>query len=412
MDLRQSLKRVWALRSDWKEEVRCSSSVSSCFLSWLSCGSESVARSTARSQLLAVEARRGGAPIWPPLSLEEAIAGKLVCGGAGDEVVLRFWPSHGGESPDSPQLSFLRAACPPLPRPARAMSLKWKLVRPIEGVRYNNRVTAELANQPRLLPHSQFSNIDAIYRWFRPVSPKAGRHVLNTASLRPFADTAVPLEYTGPDPTGASAKLFKRFDAPLGVFLDYIENPPEHVRMYLAQCSLKSLPPPMRQSLPLPDFLRTHGARKTKSALDIYDTSLWIGLPPTYTPLHRDPNPNCFFQMAGRKTIRLLPPEKGLELFQKVKKRIGEDGGDLSGRMRGEEMMMGRERDELEREVWDTDYSPESGGLEARLERGYGLFIPEGWWHSVKGHGTTITASVSALGTSSRHRLGTNCANR
>lgn len=50
MDLRQSRKRTWALRNDWKEDVRCSSSESSCFLSWLSCGTERDIRSTAGSE--------------------------------------------------------------------------------------------------------------------------------------------------------------------------------------------------------------------------------------------------------------------------------------------------------------------------------------------------------------------------
>jgi hypothetical protein len=33
-----------------------------------------------------------------------------------------------------------------------------------------------------------------------------------------------------------------------------------------------------------------------------------IGHPPTYTPLHRDPNPNIFVQLAGEKVVRLLAP--------------------------------------------------------------------------------------------------------
>ncbi|KAL0260822.1 hypothetical protein SLS55_004514 [Diplodia seriata] len=300
-----------------------------------------------------------------------------------------------------------------------SQTLKWKCVSPIMGVRYNRSLTDAIANQPRLLPWSSFQNVVALFHWFKPADKKAKHHTLNTSSLRNFSQATVPLEYTGPDPTNPAAKVFRRFHAPLSVFLDYIENPPQDVHIYLAQCSLNDLPRTMRKDLPIPKFLKAH-ARRPKdegkpAAWDVYDSSLWIGLPPTCTPLHRDPNANCFFQMAGTKTVRLLPPEKGLELFQRVKKRIGEGEGDLSGKIRGEEMMMGKEKEELEREVWDAAYDPESGGLEARLSRGEGLFIPEGWWHSVRGDGSTVTASVSSLSnmpSAMETLIGTDCANR
>lgn len=286
------------------------------------------------------------------------------------------------------------------------------------GVRENLRIEDRDLDTPHLIAKDKFEGIDALYSWFNPIGHKFDKHEVRYSTLRPFANTIVPLEYTGPDPSDSSKTQFKRFDAPLGVFLDYLENPPARIHLYLAQCSIADLPKEMQRMLPHPSFLQHHAFQQkpknpkykprikqkiegkmrrmsTRNVPVVYNTSIWIGRPPTYTSLHRDPNPNCFFQLAGKKKLRLYPPERGLEIFQRVKKRIGEGEGDMSGRIRGEEMMAGKEREELEKEVWDTDYDEASGGLEARLDRGDGLYIPEGWWHSVKGEGGGIVASVS-----------------
>lgn len=64
-------------------------------------------------------------------------------------------------------------------------------------------------------------------------------------------------------------------------------------------------------------------------------------------------------------------------------------------------MMMGRERAILHDLVWNepTDDNSNSAILqyaqEATLEVGQMLFIPKGWWHSVKGVGNGVTASAN-----------------
>jgi hypothetical protein len=105
-------------------------------------------------------------------------------------------------------------------------------------------------------------------------------------------------------------------------------------------------------------------------------------------------------QLVGSKQVRLLPPDAGLNLFARVRSQLGKDAGRGAAVFRGDEMMQGRERELLEKAVWADDYASEeeeisASGYEAVLNGGDALFIPKGWWHSIKGVGDGITASVS-----------------
>jgi hypothetical protein len=75
-------------------------------------------------------------------------------------------------------------------------------------------------------------------------------------------------------------------------------------------------------------------------------------------------------------------------------------------------MMRGQEKELLEREVWripEMGVSDRAGvvegaeggdkgaAYEAHLHTGDGIFIPKGWWHSIRGVGEGVTASVGHL---------------
>lgn len=61
-------------------------------------------------------------------------------------------------------------------------------------------------------------------------------------------------------------------------------------------------------------------------------------------------------------------------------------------------MMRGAEKKALEREVWGNGSAGVAAeGFEAELGSGDGLFIPKGWWHSVKGIGEGMTGSVGGF---------------
>jgi hypothetical protein len=162
-----------------------------------------------------------------------------------------------------------------------------------------------------------------------------------------------------------------------------VKTPTAHV--YLAQATLSDLPETLISDVPTPDIVREAGKG------DVYDSSLWLGRAPTYTPLHRDPNPNLFVQLAGKKVVRLFRPEVGHGIFARVQEQIG---GTASATMRGEEMMAGPEQKVLEQEVWGTGTSAMRECWEAELDSGDGLFIPKGYWHSVKGVGEGMNGSV------------------
>ncbi|KAF9875963.1 JmjC domain-containing protein [Colletotrichum karsti] len=188
----------------------------------------------------------------------------------------------------------------------------------------------------------------------------------------------------------ASEPRFSSFSAPLLLLLKAAEFNKLHDKklkqLYIAQAQLPDLPQELQEDLPVPRIVREVGKG------DVYNSSIWLGLEPTYTPLHRDPNPNLFCQLVGHKIVRLLPPSSGDRLYRRVQMQIHQSG---NSRIRTSDMMEGRERVVLNTAVWGME-GPEDI-VEARLDPGDTLFIPNGWWHSVKSghHDGRLNASVN-----------------
>ncbi|KID92821.1 Transcription factor jumonji/aspartyl beta-hydroxylase [Metarhizium guizhouense ARSEF 977] len=150
------------------------------------------------------------------------------------------------------------------------------------------------------------------------------------------------------------------------------------LHLYIAQSALPDLPQPLQDDLPAPEIVLRAGKG------DIYASSIWLGTEPTYTPLHRDPNPNLFCQLYSQKVVRLLPPTIGDELFFHVQRQIRQHG---NSRIRTTDMMQGHERKVLHDAVWGNE-TPLEELHEVELGAGDAVFIPEGWWHSVKSAGS------------------------
>ena len=243
-----------------------------------------------------------------------------------------------------------------------------------------------------------FQNIPAATKWF---TTRSEGQFLNTEYFGECADNAlVPLELTQTRHVnqGHSTKDFKRFKAPLKLFLDWVhlaslqsfEKRLCGPRLYLAQANVSDLPAQLRADLPVPRLVLESGNG------DVYNANIWLGLSPTNTPLHCDSNPNLFVQLAGKKIVRLLSPDDGAEVFRVVKKATATSN---SKAIRGDEMMRGPENQILEEMIWGSKLSDveqqDLQGIEALLGPGDGVFIPKGWWHSIKGIENSLTASVS-----------------
>lgn len=182
--------------------------------------------------------------------------------------------------------------------------------------------------------------------------------------------------------------LFHRFNAPFSLLIDAwkhleLNHDMRLPSLYIAQAQLNSLPPELQLDLPTPHLVTEAGKG------DIYDANIWLSCPPTYTPLHKDPNPNLFVQMVGSKTVRIFRPEVGLGIFRRVRQKLGQNPYLM---FRGDEMMSSPEREVLEQAVWET---PNGEGFEVQVLPGDALFIPKGWWHSIKSVGHGKNASVS-----------------
>jgi hypothetical protein len=94
----------------------------------------------------------------------------------------------------------------------------------------------------------------------------------------------------------------------------------------------------------------------------------------------------------------MIKPQDGDMVFELLRREISQVMMDGKGRLRGEDMLVGKEARLLEGWVWhESSAGQEIEGYEAELESGDGLFIPKGWWHAVRGTGEGINASVSEV---------------
>jgi hypothetical protein len=249
--------------------------------------------------------------------------------------------------------------------------------------------------------------LPATGKWFVTSSKNSSRY--DVQYLRQFEDVYLPYEFhleeNGTLPLknseqegllrdilsylgGPAQQGFHRINAPLSLFLS------AHTllwpySLYIAQAQMADLPKQLQDDLPTPRIVQQAGKG------DIYDANVWMGTYNTYTPLHKDPNPNLFTQIVGEKQVKLYPPAVGRGVFQHVQEQIGQNS---SATFRGEEMMAGPEALALERAVWGngSGLGRWDGELIANVQPGDALFIPKGWWHSIKSFGSqSLTVSAN-----------------
>ncbi|KAL4722420.1 hypothetical protein ACLX1H_010774 [Fusarium chlamydosporum] len=163
---------------------------------------------------------------------------------------------------------------------------------------------------------------------------------------------------------------FFQLHAPLHLFIKVLQfndvlqkKGLQRISLYIAQCSITDLPQALQEDIPTPEIVKHAGKG------DIYDSSIWLGITPTYTPLHRDPNPNLFCQLSGTKVIKLMAPRQGDWLFRQIQSELQRSG---NSRIRTDEMMQGEEREKLHQAVWEVnpDEPAPPGTYEAVLNPG------------------------------------------
>ncbi|KAK6332645.1 hypothetical protein TWF730_004305 [Orbilia blumenaviensis] len=280
---------------------------------------------------------------------------------------------------------------------------------------------------PTFTPH-----IPALTTWFLPPNHPNQLNIPYLLSLASSSTSQVPLELTLPNGETDVTCL------PFTAFLGYLSAPsihPSAPRLYLAQHPppdylSNDLPSPfphlgfqIRSSRTTTQTSQTSQTDENKNnsknkppEIDIYTTSLWLSRSShqTHTPLHRDPNDNIFLQLSSSKIIRVIPPKLGDLVFKTLHSAGRLSSTDPTGRIR-DGLLTGKESGVMDRVIWG-DYHhnhhnqpeeewEEEGEEEGEediesqisahisasgevyqtvVEKGEAVYIPAGWWHSVK----------------------------
>ncbi|OAA68397.1 Cupin, JmjC-type [Niveomyces insectorum RCEF 264] len=189
--------------------------------------------------------------------------------------------------------------------------------------------------------------------------------------------------------------------------------------LYLAQHALFAQMPQLRADICVPDACyttttttansetysedETETETENNAATAATTTPLinaWLGPAGTITPLHTDPYHNLLAQVVGRKYVRLYAPaeaaalrprgrEGGVDMGNTSAVDVGVlEGWDKGGGDGGGDDSNHPPADEAERDrFWRIPF------VDCILEPGDTLYIPEGWWHYVRG--LSVSFSVS-----------------
>ncbi|KAJ8608664.1 hypothetical protein MRB53_039548 [Persea americana] len=231
------------------------------------------------------------------------------------------------------------------------------------------RVQAFAVEQPCLLHSEALSPIPAISRWFK-IDPSGATH-LDVDVLTPYGDVLLATELTAessefPSPHASSIKesKFYRAQLPLSAFLSHVAalqsattsfstDKTSTDRLYIAQTPLADLPAPLQADLPV--------RQSSLVQVEVMSTTPASGL-----ALRRR------ILRCTKTRTRICPDRMGMD----------------------EDMMHGERRRAFEERIWGME-SESLPGFEVEVNAGDAVFIPKGWWHSVKGVGSGIVGSVN-----------------
>lgn len=168
--------------------------------------------------------------------------------------------------------------------------------------------------------------------------------------------------------------------------------------LYMAQHDLTSQFPALQQDYSLPDYVYTAPPApkdwpeyKPPTTDDAVITNLWIGPAGTVSPPHHDPYYNCFVQAVGYKEVWVSPPH--LRPRKHVEPSQGESSlANSASKASISETLMANT---ASIDVFDMaeSISPDVRAAAAKAILGPGdlLYMPPGWWHSLR----SLTRSFS-----------------
>lgn len=183
-----------------------------------------------------------------------------------------------------------------------------------------------------------------------------------------------------------------------------IDPPPV---LYMAQHDLASQFPALSQDFFLPEYVYTSPAPPPDwpdyappATSDGVITNVWIGPPGTVSPPHFDPFYNCFVQVVGHKEVWAAPPS-----CRPIKTMTAAGLQSVDMTEQSNDAAVGAESsvtDTLMSNTSDVDVfgtedlvasQVRSAAFRSVLGPGDLLYLPPGWWHSLRS--LTRSASVS-----------------
>jgi len=180
----------------------------------------------------------------------------------------------------------------------------------------------------------------------------------------------------------------------------------------MAQHDLSSQFPSLQRDYTLPDYVYTSPPPprlwpqyRPSASSDGVSTNLWIGPAGTVSPPHFDPYYNCFVQAVGYKEVWVAPPHccphkaktPSLEASTQGRESTAlaaESGASANATPLAsitESLMANTASFDVFDTVEAISASKRAAALQSSLGPGDLLFLPPGWWHSLR----SLTRSFS-----------------
>ncbi|KIL69641.1 hypothetical protein M378DRAFT_68924 [Amanita muscaria Koide BX008] len=180
--------------------------------------------------------------------------------------------------------------------------------------------------------------------------------------------------------------------------LDFVDQPCSNgtKTMYLAQHNIFMQFPVLHADIMVPDYVyadlsnSNHVAPENDEGLV---TNAWLGPRGTISPAHTDPYYNMYVQLVGCKTVWLAPPDISSWMYPCTQLAPPEPDSkpEMSNTTRVD--VFGK-RTINENQFPDFWKEVVPRAMSYTLSAGDLLYIPAGWWHSMRSEETSISVSM------------------